>query len=76
MEVGWPCRKIRRHQMTKRIIDWQPRNRKKLRGRQVKRCRDDIVQMKAITWGRDTRQQDEWRPDAEGYTLQWIDRAP
>ncbi|GFR61318.1 hypothetical protein ElyMa_001843000 [Elysia marginata] len=31
--------------------------------------------MKGITWGRDARKRDGWRRDAEGYTLQWMDRA-
>ena len=60
---------------TKRITDWQPRYGKRSRGRQVKRWRDDIVQMKGITWGRDAGQRDDWRRDAEGYTLQWMDGA-
>ena len=45
------------------------------RGRQAKRWRDDIVQMKGITWGRDAGQRDDWRRDAEGYILQWMDGA-
>ena len=57
---------------TKRITDWQPRYGKRSRGRQVKRWRDDIVQMKGITWGRDAGQRDDWRRDAEAYILQWI----
>ena len=60
---------------TKRITDWQPRYGKRSRGRQVKRWRDDIVQMKGITWGRDAGQRDDWRRDAEGYILQWMDGA-
>ena len=42
---------------------------------EVKRWRDDIVQMKGITWGRDAEQRDDWRRDAEGYILQWMDGA-
>ena len=61
--------------LAKRITDWQPRYGKRSRGRQVKRWRDDIVQMKGITWGRDAGQQDDWRRDAEGYILQWMDGA-
>ena len=60
---------------TKRITDWQPKYGKRSRGRQAKRWRDDIVQMKGITWGRDARQRDDWRRDAEGYILQWMDGA-
>ena len=60
---------------TKRITDWQPRYGKRSRGRQVKRWRDDIVQMKGMTLGRDAGQRDDWRRDAEGYILQWMDRA-
>ena len=60
---------------TKRITDWQPRYGKRSRGRQAKRWRDDIVQMKGITWGRDAGQRDDWRRDAEGYILQWMDGA-
>ena len=60
---------------TKRITDWQPRYGKRSRGRQMKRWRDDIVQMKGITWGRDARQRDDWRRDAEGYIRQWMDGA-
>ena len=60
---------------TKRITVWQPKYGKRSRGRQVKRWRDDIVQMKGITWGRDAGQRDDWRRDAEGYILQWMDGA-
>ena len=60
---------------TKRITDWQPRYGNRSRGRQAKRWRDDIVQMKGITWGRDAGQRDDWRRDAEGYILQWMDGA-
>ena len=60
---------------TKRITDWQPRYGKRSRGRQLKRWRDDIVQMKGITWGRDAGQRDDWRRDADGYILQWMDGA-
>ena len=31
--------------------------------------------MKGITWGRDAGQRDDWRRDAEGYILQWMDGA-
>ena len=41
----------------------------------MKRWRDDIVQMKGITSGRDAGQRDDWRRDAEGYILQWMDGA-
>ncbi|GFS28061.1 polypeptide N-acetylgalactosaminyltransferase [Elysia marginata] len=40
-----------------------------------KMWRDDILQMKGITWGRDVRQRDRWRGDTEGYILQGVDRA-
>ena len=60
---------------TKRITDWQTRYGKRSRGRQVKRWRDDIVQMKGITLGRDAGQRDDWRRDAEGYILQLMDGA-
>ena len=60
---------------TKRITDWQPREGKRSRGSQMKWWRDDIVQMKGITWGREARQRDEWKRGAEGYILQWMDKA-
>ena len=41
--------RLNNNRWTKRITDWQPRYGKRSRGRQVKRWRDDIVQMKGIT---------------------------
>ncbi|GFN78979.1 endonuclease-reverse transcriptase [Plakobranchus ocellatus] len=48
---------------------------KRSRGRQARRWRDDIVNTKGNTWSRDARDRDEWKRDAEGYILQWMDRA-
>ncbi|GFO50048.1 endonuclease-reverse transcriptase [Plakobranchus ocellatus] len=60
---------------TLRVTEWQPRNGKRSRGRQARRWRDDIVKTKGNTWSRDARDRDECRRDAEGYILQWLDRA-
>ncbi|GFO20141.1 endonuclease-reverse transcriptase [Plakobranchus ocellatus] len=53
----------------------QKKNGKRSRGRQARRWRDDIVKTKGNTCSRDARDRDEWRRDAEGYILQWMDRA-
>ncbi|GFR82685.1 hypothetical protein ElyMa_005958000 [Elysia marginata] len=37
-------------------------------GRQEEMWRDDIAQMKGVTWGRDAGQRDGWRRDAEEAT--------
>ncbi|GFN77097.1 protein sidekick-1 [Plakobranchus ocellatus] len=60
---------------TLRVTEWQPRNGKRSRGRQARRWRDDIVKTRGNTWSRDARDRDEWKRDAEGYILQWMDRA-
>ena len=60
---------------TQRITEWQPRNGKRSRGRQIQRWRDDIVQWKGTTWGRDARQRERWQDSAEGYILQWMNKA-
>ncbi|GFR87002.1 endonuclease-reverse transcriptase [Elysia marginata] len=60
---------------TQRVTEWQPRNGKRSRGRQIQRWRDVIVQWKGTTWGRDTRQRERWQDSAEGYILQWMNKA-
>ncbi|GFR80922.1 hypothetical protein ElyMa_005911200 [Elysia marginata] len=32
-------------------------------------------QRKGITWGRDARHQERWQDSAEGYILQWMNKA-
>ncbi|GFN77359.1 endonuclease-reverse transcriptase [Plakobranchus ocellatus] len=66
--------RLKDNRWTLRVTEWQPRNGKRSRGRQARIWRDDIVKMKGNTWSRDARDRDEWRRDAEGYILQWMDR--
>ncbi|GFN90689.1 endonuclease-reverse transcriptase [Plakobranchus ocellatus] len=67
--------RLKDNRWTLRVTEWQPRNGKRSRGRQARRWRDDIVKKKGNTWCRDARDRNEWRRDAEGYILQWMDRA-
>ncbi|GFO33009.1 endonuclease-reverse transcriptase [Plakobranchus ocellatus] len=67
--------RLKDNRWTLRVTEWQPRNGKRKRRRQARRWRDDIVKKKGNTWSRDARDRDEWRRDAEGYILQWMDRA-
>ena len=60
---------------TLRATEWQPRNGKRSRGRQTRRWRDDIVQIKGNSWYREARERDKWKHDAEGYILQWMDKS-
>ncbi|GFN75299.1 endonuclease-reverse transcriptase [Plakobranchus ocellatus] len=67
--------RLKDNRWTLRVTEWQPRNGKRSRGRQARRWRDDIVKTKGNTWSRDARDRDEWKRYAEGYILQWMDRA-
>ncbi|GFO31657.1 endonuclease-reverse transcriptase [Plakobranchus ocellatus] len=67
--------RLKDNRWTLRVTEWQPRNSKRSRGRQARRWLDDIVKTKGNMWSRDARDRDEWRRDAEGYILQWMDRA-
>ncbi|GFO46854.1 endonuclease-reverse transcriptase [Plakobranchus ocellatus] len=67
--------RLKDNRWTLRVTDWQPRNGKRSRGRQARRWRDDIVKTKGNRWSRDARDRDEWKRDAEGYILQWMDIA-
>ena len=73
----WAGHIVRLHdnRWTKKIIEWQPRNGKRSRGRQNKRWRDDIVQHKGMTWSRAASDRESWRSESEGYILQWMDTA-
>ncbi|GFS21008.1 endonuclease-reverse transcriptase [Elysia marginata] len=64
--------RLKDNRWTQRVTEWQPRNGKRSRGRQMQRLRDDIVQWKGTTWGRDARQRERWQDSAEGYILQWM----
>ncbi|GFO40356.1 endonuclease-reverse transcriptase [Plakobranchus ocellatus] len=67
--------RLKDNRWTLRVTEWQPRNDKRSRGRQARRWRDDIVKAKGNTWSRDARDRDEWKRDAEGYILQWMDKS-
>ncbi|GFO16509.1 endonuclease-reverse transcriptase [Plakobranchus ocellatus] len=67
--------RLKDNRWTLRVTEWQARNGKRSRGRQARRWRDDIVKTKGNAWSRDARDRDEWRRDAEGYILQWMDRV-
>ncbi|GFO16510.1 endonuclease-reverse transcriptase [Plakobranchus ocellatus] len=67
--------RLKDNRWTLRVTEWQARNGKRSRGRQARRWRDDIVKTKGNAWSRDARDRNEWRRDAEGYILQWMDRA-
>ena len=56
---------------TQRVTEWQPREGRKTRGRQRRRWRADLVQLKGVTWRHDAQNRQRWRSDVEGYFQQW-----
>ena len=60
---------------TQRVTEWQPREGRRSRGRQRKRWRDDLVQLKGVTWRHDAQHRQRWRSDVEGYFQQWKNTA-
>ncbi|GFS11490.1 endonuclease-reverse transcriptase [Elysia marginata] len=58
-----------------RVTEWQPREGRTARGRQRRRWRDDLVQLKGATWRHDAQHRQQWRSDVEGYFQQWRDTA-
>ena len=60
---------------TQRVTKWQPREGRRSRGRQRKRWRDDLVQLKGVTWRHDAQHRQRWRSDVEGYFQQWRNTA-
>ena len=60
---------------TQRVTEWQLREGRRSRGRQRKRWRDDLVQLKGVTWRHDAQHRQRWRSDVEGYFQQWRNTA-
>ena len=60
---------------TQRVTEWQPRECRRSRRRQRKRWRDDLVQLKGVTWRHDAQHRQRWRSDVEGYFQQWRNTA-
>ncbi|GFR79705.1 endonuclease-reverse transcriptase [Elysia marginata] len=52
---------------TQRVTEWQPREGRRARGKQRRRWRDDLVQLKGATWRHDAQHRQQWRSDVEGY---------
>ena len=62
-----PCREIRAKRNIKEVVKFAAKQKWKWAGH--------VARLKGITWGRDAGQRDDWRRDAEGSILQWMDRA-
>ena len=60
---------------TQRVTEWQPREGRRARGRQRRRWRDDLVELKGVAWRRDAQHRERWRADVYGLLLQWRDSA-
>ncbi|GFS01181.1 endonuclease-reverse transcriptase [Elysia marginata] len=58
------------NRFTQRVIKWQPRDVRRARGRQPRRWRDDLVQLKGATWIHDAQHRQQWRSDVKGYFQQ------
>ena len=55
---------------TKRCTEWQPRRRKRSRGRPSRRWQDDITEKEGTTWIRKATDKRQWKTLMEGYFLQ------
>ncbi|GFO17824.1 endonuclease-reverse transcriptase [Plakobranchus ocellatus] len=60
---------------TKRCIEWQPRSGRRDRGRPEVRWMDDIRKAAGPQWQRKAQDRRKGMTSAEGYILQWIDKA-
>ncbi|GFR57706.1 endonuclease-reverse transcriptase [Elysia marginata] len=67
--------RLQDNRWTQRVTEWQLQNGKRSRERQIQRWRDNIVQWKGTTCGRDDRHRERWQDSAEGYILQWMNKA-
>ncbi|GFR89608.1 endonuclease-reverse transcriptase [Elysia marginata] len=60
---------------TQRVSEWQPGEGRTAIGRQRRRWRDDLVQLKGATWIHDAQHRQRWRSDVEGYFQQWMNTS-
>ena len=77
MKAKWAGHIARRkdNRWTGRSTDWIPRDKKRSRGRQPRRWRDDLTEYYGPTWKRETEERSRWRKLTEGYVQQWTDTA-
>ena len=66
---------LKDNRWTKRCTEWQPRRRKRSRGRPSRRWQDDITEKEGTTWIRKATDRRQWKTLMEGYALQWMDKA-
>ncbi|GFN78577.1 endonuclease-reverse transcriptase [Plakobranchus ocellatus] len=59
---------------TKRYTGWQPRSKRKDRGRPKAREMDDIRRAAGQQWHRKAQDRRKWKTSAVGYILQWMDK--
>ncbi|GBP20952.1 hypothetical protein EVAR_9523_1 [Eumeta japonica] len=59
-----------RMKWTKIIIEWQPRDGKRKRGRQTRRWTDDIKMIGGTIWSRKASNREEWKQLEEAYMSQ------
>ncbi|GFO06737.1 endonuclease-reverse transcriptase [Plakobranchus ocellatus] len=60
---------------TKRCTEWQPRSERRDRGRPEARWMDDIRRTAGPQWQRKAQDRRKLKTSAEGYILQWMDKA-
>ncbi|GFS01197.1 endonuclease-reverse transcriptase [Elysia marginata] len=60
---------------TQTVAEWQSRESRRARGRQRRRWRDYLVQLKGATWRHDAQHRQQWQCAVEGYSQQWRDTA-
>ncbi|GFO41883.1 endonuclease-reverse transcriptase [Plakobranchus ocellatus] len=60
---------------TKRCTEWQPRSGRRDRRRPEARWMDDIRRAAGPQWQRKAQDRRKWKTSAEGYILQWTDKA-
>ncbi|GFO00650.1 LOW QUALITY PROTEIN: endonuclease-reverse transcriptase [Plakobranchus ocellatus] len=60
---------------TKRCTERQPRSGRRDRGRPEAGWIDDIRKAAGPQWQRKAQDRRKWKTSAEGYTLQWVDKA-
>ncbi|GFN87909.1 endonuclease-reverse transcriptase [Plakobranchus ocellatus] len=73
--AGHVAREKRQWMKKKRCTEWQPRSGRRHRGRPETRWKDDIRKAAGSQWQRKAQVWRKWKTSAEGYILQWMDKA-
>ncbi|GFN85665.1 endonuclease-reverse transcriptase [Plakobranchus ocellatus] len=70
-----PNEKLEEDMEIEGCTEWQPRSGRRDRGRPEARRMGDIRRASGPQWQRKAQDRRKWKTSAEGYSLQWMDKA-